>query len=53
VEPEAVFDTENYTLDTNGSRQITVELFQKVLVRVSDVKEESTGKRNVKLELLR
>lgn len=52
VEPEAVFDTENYTLDTNGSRQITVELFQKVLVRVSDVREESTGKRNVKLELL-
>lgn len=30
-----------------------VELFQKVVVRISDVKEESTGKRKIKLELVR
>jgi exosome complex exonuclease DIS3/RRP44 len=50
TEPEAVFDAENYTLKTKGSREIAVELFQKVVVRVSDVKDESTGKRNVKLD---
>jgi exosome complex exonuclease DIS3/RRP44 len=30
---------------------VEVELFEKVVVRISDVKEESTGKRKVKLEL--
>lgn len=52
-EPEGVFDAEEYILEVSGSRKVTVELFQKVVVRISDVKEESTGKRKIKLELLR
>ena len=52
-EPEGVFDEEEYVLRVNG-RGVTlqVELFQKVVVRISDVKEESTGKRKIKLELM-
>ncbi|KAL8864036.1 MAG: hypothetical protein Q9198_010141, partial [Flavoplaca austrocitrina] len=52
-EPESVFDAEEYVLRTSGSRNIDVELFQKVVVRISDVKEESTGKRKIKLELVK
>jgi len=51
-EPEGVYDAENYTLRISGSRKLNVELFQKVQVRISDVAEESTGKRKIKLELL-
>jgi exosome complex exonuclease DIS3/RRP44 len=51
-EPEAVFDAENYVLRTQGAREVTVELFEKVKVRISDVKEESTGKRKIRLELV-
>ncbi|MCJ1336035.1 exosome catalytic subunit dis3 [Bachmanniomyces sp. S44760] len=51
-EPEGTFDAENYTLRTAGSREIEVELFEKVQVRISDVKEESTGKRKIRLELV-
>ncbi|KAK3062580.1 exosome catalytic subunit dis3, partial [Coniosporium uncinatum] len=51
-EPEGVYDAENYTLRISGSRELSVELFQKVQVRISDVAEESTGKRKIKLELL-
>ena len=51
-EPEAVFDAEQYVLRTEGSRKVQVELFEKVRVRISDVKEESTGKRKIKLELV-
>lgn len=51
-EPEGDFDAEKYVLRTKGSRRVTVELFAKVVVRISDVKEESTGKRKVKLELI-
>jgi exosome complex exonuclease DIS3/RRP44 len=47
-----VFDAENYVLRMSGSREVEVELFDKVVVRISDVKEESTGKRKVKLELV-
>lgn len=53
VEPESTFDAENYVLSTSGSREIKVELFQKVVVRISDYKEENTGKRKVKLELVK
>jgi exosome complex exonuclease DIS3/RRP44 len=53
VEPEAIYDAETYTLRTTGSREVTVELFQKVVVRISDALEESTGKRKVKLELVK
>lgn len=51
-EPEAKFDAENYVLETSGSRELKVELFEKVVVRISDVMEESTNKRKVKLELV-
>lgn len=51
-EPQATYDAENYVLRTSGSREVTVELFQKVRVRISDQKEESTGKRTAKMELV-
>ena len=52
-EPESEFDAENYVLRTSGSREVEVELFEKVVVRISDVKEESTGKRKLKMELVK
>ena len=52
-EPEGVFDAEEYVLRVSGSIKLEVELFQKVVVRISDVKEEATGKRKIKLELLK
>lgn len=51
-EPESEFDAESYVLTTKGSREVKVELFQKVKVRVHDEKDELTGKRGVKMELL-
>jgi exosome complex exonuclease DIS3/RRP44 len=51
-EPESAYDAETYTLRTSGSRSVTVELFQKVRVRISDEKDKATGKRGVKMELL-
>lgn len=51
-EPEATFDAEKYALHVAGKRAFTVELFQKVQVRISDEQEKSTGKRKVKMELL-
>ncbi|KAI2466139.1 RNB-domain-containing protein [Annulohypoxylon bovei var. microspora] len=51
-EPESTFDAEGYTLRTSGSREVSVELFQKVTVRIRDVKDESTGKRGAKMELM-
>lgn len=53
-EPEGAFDEEEYILRVSGRAvRLQVELFQKVVVRISDVKEESTGKRKIKLELMR
>lgn len=52
-EPEGVFNAEEYVLEVSGSREAKIELFQKVVVRISDVKEESTGKRKIKLELVK
>lgn len=52
-EPKGIFDAEDYVLRVSGSVVLQVELFQKVVVRISDVKEESTGKRKIKLELVR
>ena len=52
-EPEGIFDAEEYVLRVSGSVKLEVELFQKVTVRISDVKEESTGKRKIKLELIK
>lgn len=51
-EPNAEFDAENYVLTVSGSRDVKLELFQKVMVRISDEQEESTGKRKIKLGLL-
>ena len=56
-EPVGDFDQEEYLLKVPGmgkeGKELKVELFQKVLVRISDVKEESTGKRKIKMELVR
>lgn len=52
-EPEGVFDAEEYILKVSGTTELQVELFQKVRVRISDVKEESTGKRKIRLELVK
>ncbi|KAJ2907064.1 RNB domain-containing protein [Zalerion maritima] len=52
-EPEPVFDPENFELRCSGSRDVTIALFDKVLVRVMDHKEEATGKRGVRMELVR
>jgi exosome complex exonuclease DIS3/RRP44 len=52
-EPESIFDAEEYVLRVSGSIKVEVELFQKVVVRISDVKEESTGKRKIKLDLVK
>ncbi|KAK6069105.1 RNB domain-containing protein [Seiridium cupressi] len=52
-EPESVYDAENYTLKLGGSRELTIDLFQKVVVRISDAKDEATGKRGAKMELVR
>ncbi|KAI1859553.1 uncharacterized protein JN550_011961 [Neoarthrinium moseri] len=53
TEPDSVYDAENYTLKLSGSRDLTVELFQKVVVRISDAKDEATGKRGAKMELVK
>lgn len=52
-EPEGDFNAEEYVLRVSGTAKMQVELFQKVVVRISDVKEESTGKRKIKLELVK
>ncbi|KAI1499295.1 mitotic control protein dis3 [Biscogniauxia marginata] len=52
-EPESAFDADEYVLRTSGSRELVVELFMKVLVRIRDVKDEATGKRGAKMELVR
>ncbi|KAF3076984.1 Exosome complex exonuclease dis3 [Trichoderma lentiforme] len=51
-EPESEYDAETYTLTTKGDKAVKVELFQKVVVRVHDDKDERTGKRGVKMELV-
>jgi exosome complex exonuclease DIS3/RRP44 len=51
-EPESEYDAETYTLVTRGSKDLKIELFQKVKVKVMDEKDERTGKRGVKMELI-
>ncbi|KAG9199812.1 exosome catalytic subunit dis3 [Epicoccum nigrum] len=51
-EPEAEFDTDNYQLNIKGEINRSVELFERVMVRITDELEESTGKRKVKLTLV-
>ena len=56
-EPAAVFDAEEFVLRIKGNaggvlngREIA--LFEKVIVKVSDVLEKTTGKRKIKMELV-
>ena len=51
--PESVLDSDNYTLALSGSKDETLALFQRVKVKIYDELEQSTGKRKVKLALLR
>ncbi|RYP74258.1 hypothetical protein DL770_007639 [Monosporascus sp. CRB-9-2] len=53
-EPDADYDPESYTLRVHrsGSDALEVELFQKVRVRIRDEKDEATGKRGAKIELV-
>lgn len=51
-EPDGAFDAEEYILRVTGSREVEVGLFQKVQVRISDVLEDATGKRKIKMELV-
>ncbi len=53
-EPDSEYDPASYTLTatTAAGRTVRVELFQKVRVRISDKKDDTTGKRTVKMELL-
>ena len=51
-EPHGEFDAEKYLLTLTGSRNVHIALFDKVRVRISDEKQESTGKRKIKLELV-
>ena len=51
-EPDAEFDADNYQLDIKGDINRSVELFERVMVRITDELEESTGKRKVKLTLV-
>ena len=55
-EPQGIFDAEEYVLRVEGGdikKPLTIQLFEKVNVRISDIKEEGTGKRKVKMELVR
>lgn len=51
-EPEAVFDADEFILRVKGAEEFQVELFQKVQVKISDVREDTTGKRKIKMELI-
>ena len=53
-EPEGVFDAEEYVLEVKlgGGKGRRIELFGKVKVRIRDEKDEGTGKRKVRMELV-
>lgn len=63
-EPEATFDPDTYTLETTmdvaskkdstktKTKPLTIKLFQKVMVRITDHKDETTGKRSARMELV-
>ncbi|KAF8473463.1 ribonuclease R [Kalaharituber pfeilii] len=54
-EQEIVYDPESYILSApaDDRKQWSLALFEKVVVRVRNVKEESTGKRKIKLDLVK
>ncbi|CAK7245919.1 MAG: exosome catalytic subunit dis3 [Sporothrix thermara] len=62
-EPAATFDADKYVLETSravtkgtGSEtvqeSVTIRLFQKVTVRITDHKDETTGKRSARMDLV-
>lgn len=62
-EPAATFDAEKYVLETSRAvstgkgdetklEPVTIRLFQKVNVRITDHKDETTGKRSARMELV-
>ncbi|CAK7213919.1 exosome catalytic subunit dis3 [Sporothrix bragantina] len=62
-EPAATFDTDKYVLETSRAvakgkggetvqEPVTISLFQKVTVRITDHKDETTGKRSARMELV-
>ncbi|KAL7266696.1 exosome catalytic subunit dis3 [Rhizina undulata] len=53
VEPETTYDADNYVLTIKGPQEWSIGLFDKVVVDVTDEKEESTGKRKIKLKLVK
>ena len=57
-EPDSDYNPDTYTLTVRpssppGAAEIKIELFQKVRVRIRDEKDEATGKRGAKMELVR
>lgn len=51
-EPEGIFDAEKYTLKVTGSKEVEVELFQKLEVRIRDVLDGASGKRKIQMEMV-
>ncbi|ERS95132.1 hypothetical protein HMPREF1624_08342 [Sporothrix schenckii ATCC 58251] len=62
-EPAARFDADKYVLETSHAvptgkgdetslKPVTIRLFQKVIVRIMDHKDETTGKRSARMELV-
>ncbi|KIH87179.1 exosome complex exonuclease DIS3/RRP44 [Sporothrix brasiliensis 5110] len=62
-EPAARFDAAKYVLETSHAvptgkgdetslKPVTIRLFQKVIVRIMDHKDETTGKRSARMELV-
>ncbi len=63
-EPPATFDADKYVLETSMSvaasrgaedaklEPVTIRLFQKVTVRITDHKDETTGRRSARMELV-
>lgn len=53
-EPLTEFDNEQYVLKIKTVKEdLVVALFEKVVVEVSDVRDENTGKRKIQLKLIR
>lgn len=53
VEPKTELDDETYVLKIDtGKQERVVELFSKIIVEITDSKEESTGKRKIQLKVV-
>ena len=55
VEPENTFDAGNYvlTIEAGSSATLRLALSNKIVVSVKDEKEKRTGKRKIKMVLIR